>query len=477
MPTRARVTVGAAGQATLRIVSALLGAAVAAVLARALPLGDYGSLVTALTLVTIGTNLADFGTGQITAREMSSAPAEIAGLSGALALFRTATGTVIGALMAVVAVLILPSGAPTIAAIVVSVPLALAGAASLAAVLQARFRAALSGALILAQSVAWLAVVVLLAAARHGLVWYGVGFAVVGVANAGAIALCARRETRIDFSGAFQRARKLWKSALPLGLSGLFVTIYYRGDTVLLYWLRGSRETALYAAAYRFLDVLQVLPATLVALLLPAVVLARRSGRDRRLSEFTLVVVVAMSLPVVVGAIVLSKPLIELVYGAKFSPAVPLLTILIPSFVSISLGYVFTNLLISIGRVRELLVIAAAGAAAAIGLNVLLLPTYGAPAAAAITLGTEVAVMSTLGVIACRRLGLRPPWGRWARCAIATAPMAAVAWSMRAMSPLFVVPVCGLTYAAALIGSGGLRIDEVGRLLQRKPIVTQEPRT
>ena len=65
----------------------------------------------------------------------------------------------------------------------------------------------------------------------------------------------------------------------------MFVTAYYRIDGILLFHYRGATEAAYYSAAYRVLDVLQILPGTVSGVLLPLLASAEREGARQRAGQ------------------------------------------------------------------------------------------------------------------------------------------------------------------------------------------------
>ena len=86
--------------------------------------------------------------------------------------------------------------------------------------------------------------------------------------------------TDVTFAGTRGLIVDLLRLAWPIGLAGMFVTAYYRIDGVLLFHYRGATEVAYYSAAYRFLDVLQILPMTVSGVLL-ATAREHRAGGSR----------------------------------------------------------------------------------------------------------------------------------------------------------------------------------------------------
>ena len=238
----------------------------------------------------------------------------------------------LSAVVVAVGLLLLPDEADVMV-VLIGLALPIASFASVQAVAQARFRLDLASGALLAQSVVWLAGTAI--AASQGASLSAFGFAYVAAATAQAVVaiLAARHVSSVSFSRSWESARRLLRLAWPLGLAGIFVTCYYRVDGVLLFAFAGSEETAYYLAAYKLIDVLQMIPAVATAVLLPylAVGMHRRVGVNERSAIRSILGLLGIvAIPAVVGGMVLAAPIIGFVFGPEFSSSAVLLTILLP---------------------------------------------------------------------------------------------------------------------------------------------------
>ena len=264
----------------------------------------------------------------------------------------------------------------------------------------------------------------------------------------------------------------LVKHSLPVGLTGLFVTAYYRLDQVILYQMSGSHAAGLYGAAYRYLDVVQLIPATLLATSLPVLsgLRAQASEGFKRVAELTITLAVASSIPVAVLGVLWSDEIVSLLYGHEFGSAAILLAVLAPAAIAIFLGYVSSGLLISVGKARLLCWVAAPAAFANIAFNLLLIPRYGAAAAAWATLATEAAVSCSTFLLMLKATGLRAPVERLAACARAAVIMLAVAAGMTMLTknPILTGGLSLAAFAAALMTGRALTTGDLYALLSRR---------
>ncbi len=470
--SRRRLTLAAGAQLSGRVLGAFMGVLVAATLARTLSRPDFGKLSIALTIATLASSLADLGISQIAVREMARRPQDRASIAGALCVTQLTMGIVLGVAGVAVAFALMPEAQARIMAVFVMATMPVGAVGGLTIASQARLRPELVIIPPLVQNVIWLAVVVALGALHGGLALYGVGALVAGVAQSAVTLGVAVRVTHVTFLGTRRIVLGLLALAWPIGLAGVFVTTYYRIDAVILFHYRGATATAYYSAAYRVLDVLQILPVTVSGVLLPLLASAEREPTGNvpasQLFELAVTLLLAVAIPVAVCGGILAPKIVSLIYGGHYHSSAYLLAVLLPAFIPICLGYALTSQLILHNLLRPYIAITFVGAVVNVVANMLAIPRYGAAAAAWTTLGTELLSMGFIAAVVATRLGLKLPAARAARALAAAAVTAAVVWLAR-RAPLelsFVVAV--VVYAPCLLASRALSLAELRSLLVRK---------
>jgi len=284
------------------------------------------------------------------------------------------------------------------------------------------------------------------------------------------LTLTTRRVTGIRVRGALPVARRLLGQALPLGVAGLAVTAYYKLDSILVFEIAGARENAFYAAAYRFLDALQVVPMTAISVFVPVFMRFRAEDRRRAASVHRLgtVLLMAVAVPIAACGAVLAPTVADLVYGDEYVETGVLLRIMLPAFVGISLGYVATGILVAEHLVRPYLVIAVTAAILNVALNLALIPRYGATAAAWVTLATEFGVAVALLTVVRQRLSIVFPLDRLVRILAAAMVAAGAAWLLVDESLVISTSVAVVVYVALAARARVLRRDEVTGLLSAR---------
>jgi O-antigen/teichoic acid export membrane protein len=182
--------------------------------------------------------------------------------------------------------------------------------------------------------------------------------------------------------------RRMLKESWPVVLAAVFVMIYLRIDQIILFRMRGAEELGLYAAAVRLVDVFGVIPSAFSISIFPVfsryfVASPERLAKAYRASFKCMAVII---IPIAVGIMLVSGPVIRIVYGGQFASATSVLNILIWSEVFIFLGMVHANLLVATGLQKLELLFAMINAAVNIAANIVLIPRYGIIGAAAATL-------------------------------------------------------------------------------------------
>ena len=258
--------------------------------------------------------------------------------------------------------------------------------------------------------------------------------------------------------------RGLFVGSLVIGLAIAISQIYFRVDTLLLALIRSSEEVGFYGAAYKFIEVVQVLSATVAISMFPALANFIASGdrRARQLVQKVFDVLVAGGVFTAVLMLAYPEEIITLTAGPEFRDAAPALQLLAPwalfGFVNGALWRVLlasrhdTALLASSGGVLILNV----------ALNLALLPAYGFKAAAVVSVVSEAAVLVPVALV-IRRDGLLPGLRYLPPVAVAGAALTAIVWVVP--GPAAVVGTLGAAvYAAILLAAPGA-VREIARSL------------
>ena len=190
--------------------------------------------------------------------------------------------------------------------------------------------------------------------------------------------------------------RKALPHALPLGLSSLFVLLYYRTDSIMLEVMEGQLVTGQYGLAFRITEAMILLPYIATVVLLPRLSALFESDMSAFSRLFRRGLWGMTAAAVLASAVVwlLSPWIIALLDGSpQAEPAVGLLRILLLSFVLNCINQIGTVHLTATHQQNRLAVVLAVAAAANIVLNLILIPEWSAAGAAWATVATQVLIL------------------------------------------------------------------------------------
>jgi O-antigen/teichoic acid export membrane protein len=451
-------------QVTLRVLMMPISIVTVSLTARTLDPGGLGVWTAVGAFVGIFGTLTDLGLTTVAMQRMAAEPERESEWLGALAGLRVTLSLGATALCALTVPIFLAEG--HLAAWIMSVTILSTGGSALMAVFNSRLRSGLALSFSVLQSFLWLGITI---------AFYLMGADVVAFAIANTIVIgivCALqiRSAHRHAHIAWRAGRALWRPmlrvAVPLGIASILITIYYQIDSVLLLQLSTSEEAGFYGAAYRFMAPLLVLPAAVMSSFFPVLSAANAvdPARVRRLVQRAAELMAVISLPALAGAIVLSGPIVAKLYGADYARSAEVLPILVIAYVSICFGSLAGFLAPLLNLHWRLAIYSAIGAAANIGLNVWLIPRYGALGSAWATVATEVLTMTLMLGTALLTLRLRVQPGRLFATVLVALMMTGV---MELATPLGWVAagiVGVLAYAGGLLALRVIRIDELRAL-------------
>jgi len=451
-------------QLVMRLISMVISVGTVSLTARTLDPDGFGVWTAVSAYVAIFGVLTDLGLTTVAMQKMSAEPERESEWLGALAGMRLLLAAVAATICAALVPLLLDTGHD--AAWVLTLTIFSSGGSALMSVFNSRLRAGLALSFGVIQSVLWLGVCVVFYVTGGSVIDFAVAYVIV----LAVICTLQLRATRRYAHIAWRAGRELWrplmKVAVPLGIAGVLITIYYQIDSVLLLQLSTDHETGVYGAAYRFLAPLLFLPAAVMSSFFPVLsaVHEHDPARVRRLVQKAAELMTVISLPALAVTLALSDEIVHLLYGEQFARTADVLPVLMIAFVSICFGSLAGFLAPLLNLHWRLALYSGIGAIANIGLNVWLIPKYGALGSAWVTVVTEVLTMTLMLGTALWTLRLRvKPWRLLGTLAVAIVMTGA----MELAAPLGLFPAAilgGLVYVAGLFGLRVIRVDELQAL-------------
>jgi O-antigen/teichoic acid export membrane protein len=437
-----------------RVVVQLLSAASTAVLARVLGVRLFGAYSAGLATYYLLLSLGDFGFSYTLARELGEDRADNGATVKAMIRVQSVWAVAV-ALVGLAVALVTGVGHLRMQVLLILLPvIAMSGLGAIRQVFYAAYETkrlgvidvvsnaaqavALAGVALLGASVDEIAIATTVLVAANGLAVYWQGHRLLD-----------------DGRATNRRAMELLRTSLPLGLSSFLASAYFSIDLALVAYLVSSRQVGYYSTATKALSLLVTVPGLVMTAALPGMA---HEAKDRRALSHLLAHLwswlAAIALPACLGVIVFAHTLVEIFFGAKYYPAVPLVRILAGSGVVALLSNVLGTAMVTKRRSRWLVTQCALALVINVAGNLLLVPRFGVTASAWLTVATEAFVCagSAIGLVGSVFLG--PLVRASVPVLAATAVLLVIGLPLQSV-PELGIPAAGLGFIISLTLLGG----------------------
>ncbi|MBS1904796.1 MAG: flippase [Bacteroidetes bacterium] len=283
------------------------------------------------------------------------------------------------------------------------------------------------------------------------------------------------REFRFRLSARFDQVFSMVREGLPLILSTTFLTIHNFADALLLDRLSTPQEVSAFGAGLRVLTAVIFLPSVFSAVIGPRVTQAvvrkdHEHVRGMVAQAIALLLVTSLSIAMVLQAAPLT--IVRVLFGgAKYADAASIIVIFGWAIVPIAIATFLTEIAIAEGALWISTMYMATIMVISVGLDIVLIPTYGAlgtaiAKAVAVSVGTVALVYRSrlLGVVRASDL-----WSLLGRCAVAVVAAVVGMWLMHTYAFSSEIVTAAVSLTVFLLGIVVLQViptDELRRLLQ-----------
>jgi O-antigen/teichoic acid export membrane protein len=267
-------------------------------------------------------------------------------------------------------------------------------------------------------------------------------------------------------------ARAVLTTTFPLMLNSLLVTIFFRFDQPIIQSYHPD-QVPVYEAAYKVINVTQIIAPSVVLALFPGMARAALSDRGALIRQYRMAVkfLLLLGLPMMVGTAALADWIMRIITLGKegYLPwAAWALAILIGYLPLSFINGVLTYVLIALGRQSRITWAIGATALFNVGVNLWAVPAFGMYGAAVVTVLSEVVLLGPFVIWTGRELGadaVRPGragvWLAAAGAVLAVGTAAGVALGL----PAVIAQFGGIIgYAGVVAGGHILHGDERARL-------------
>lgn len=232
------------------------------------------------------------------------------------------------------------------------------------------------------------------------------------------------------------------KPVLRIFMLNLIISIYINLNIIMLGFMKNNESVGFFTSATKLTQVILTIVTSLGTVLLPRMshmVSNNQMGEFRVLAQKSLDFIIMVTLPIMMGLILLADYLIMIFCGSDYMPAVPSLQILAPIILFIGISNVFgIQILYPQGKERIVIFATAAGAVINFIMNLWLIPKYSQDGAAIATFVAELLVTAIMCLIGRRLL-----WVNWQKSywtyIIATLIMGAVIYIIKLLNFNFVI--------------------------------------
>ena len=435
------------------------------VVTRALGAEDFGTLTTALVYLVLPVLIADVGLATVVLREISADPARTAAaMNASLPLRLVVSVLTVGASLGLAFVLPFSGETRDVIAIGSVGALLTLMSQGLLPVLQAKHEMhwAIAGIVVgrLATLGFTIGVLALGGGIRAVMAATVVGAAVTFLVQLVAVQRIVPLRPALDF----RYWRFLLRTSFAVGAALALAQIYFRIDTLLIAALRDPREVGLYGAAYKFIELSDLVGAAIGITVFP--LLARFAATDvqRAASVFqrTFDVLLAAAVPLVLLMGLAAVPIVVFTSGEDFRDAGGALQLLAPYVLLSFVGGLAWRTMIAFGEDRVLFVLALGSLILNVAINLVTIPRFGFEGAAVTSVVTEVVAVSASVLVLNRRHHLLPKLRYAPAVATAGAAMAVVYLATPLPVPVRMA-LAGTAYGVVLLLLPGTVRDAASR--------------
>lgn len=240
---------------------------------------------------------------------------------------------------------------------------------------------------------------------RSDLFWYGV-YCVIGSVGSNLFNFIRLRKYIHRENIIFHTLRPFrhLRASLEIFALNIITSIYLQLNTVMLGFYNGNEAVGLYTAATKLMSVVLSISNSLGPVIMPRVtnlIAEHKTEEFKRIIQKSYNFSYALTLPLSVGLFFVSPYAVRLLCGTEYEPAITAARIVAPIIFVVSFsGFLGTQTLYPMGKVKIIIVCTFIGAVTDLILNILLMPSYSYNAAAISYLGAEIATSLSMFLIA-----------------------------------------------------------------------------
>lgn len=250
------------------------------------------------------------------------------------------------------------------------------------------------------------------------------------------------------------------KGAGLFGIAAVFITIFYRQDTILLTEIAGDEATGSYRSPYRIVEGLWMLPQMLSVTLYPVLSALHHERKDiGAICAGAFRFLIGMSLPIAVGGMLVANSLVALLFPDNTEGGI-IFSALIWTTPFVYGNFLVGTILAATDRQKINLLGSVLAVAVNLGLNLWAIPRWGAVGAAMVAVVTQAIYFITMFIpVIVRHDNLKITWSLL-RTLGASAAMAIMVWMLRPAGIFIQIPAGAIFYGLMAWSIGLVKIQD-----------------
>jgi O-antigen/teichoic acid export membrane protein len=203
---------------------------------------------------------------------------------------------------------------------------------------------------------------------------------------------------------------KILRESFPFALVTLFMTVYWRVDTVMLERMLpdGHIKVGIYAQSFRLLDAAAMIPNLFAVILLPLYSKMLMNNEDiSQILRLSSILLITPLIIITIPLIFCSQEIMEILYRSYITESSRVFTILMIGIIPVSVVYIYSTVLTANGNLKFLLLITGGGVLLNIILNLFLIPSNGPEGAALARVITQSLIAAACFVMVCNQFSIR----------------------------------------------------------------------
>ena len=442
-------------QLTGKVISTFFGIVALALMAQYLQPERYGWYTAVIGLMQFIGIMTDFGMTPVTAQMLSEPHKDTDRLLSNILSFRLYTAIFFFTLAPFFALLLNFSRVEVVATAVASVQfIAISINQVLLGFYQTKLKLIVHSVAEVVSRIALVIGIALVIYKGEGFLWLMAVISLAAVIFTSIMIIQTMRSNTLRLRADFVIWKKIIKKGWPIAAAVMVNTVYLKGDVLILKQFVSNAELGFYGAAYRIVDVVSQSAMMVMGILLP---LMAFSWSRKNIPEFhkrlqqSFDLMMLLAVPLTVGALLVARPLVILLFGKEYILSGPLLQILTLAVFGVYLGAVFGHAAVAMNKQKHVVWVYATNAFFTLIGYIVFIPRYGIHGAAWMSVFSElytgIILMFVILHWSKRRLSLDRAW----RIILSTLFMAVVIHALGELHVLWQIAIGMVVFFFAAI--------------------------